>query len=214
MTAVAEIAFPDKTNIISNISLSRFTIARRIEDLSENIATTLHERIAKSEYCSLELDESWDISETAQLAIFLRDTDTKFNITEELCLLILMQGTTTGKDLYDEVKSVWKFHQGNLCAKRLSLPNVTVLIIKLINFIKSYALKHREFKEFLKDLETEYGDVIFNIEVFWFSRGAMLKRVHNLKIEIQLFLDMKGYAFPHFVNKEWMCNFGYLIDIT
>ncbi|XP_071043043.1 general transcription factor II-I repeat domain-containing protein 2A-like [Parasteatoda tepidariorum] len=103
LTAVAEIAFPDKINIISNISLSRFTIARRIEDLSENIATTLRERIAKFEYCSLALDESCDISDTAQLAIFLHGIDTKFNITEELCSLIPMQGTTTGQDLYDEL---------------------------------------------------------------------------------------------------------------
>ena len=42
----------------------------------------------------------------------------------------------------------------------------------------------------------------------------MLKRVYNLKSETQLFLDMKGYAFPHFGNKERMCDFGFLIDMT
>jgi len=102
LTAVAEISFPDKINIISNINLSRFTIARRIENLSENIATKLRECIAKFEYCSLALDESCDISDTVQLAIFLRGIDTKFNITKELCSLIPMQETTAGKDLYDE----------------------------------------------------------------------------------------------------------------
>jgi len=91
---------------------------------------------------------------------------------------------------------------------------VTVPIFKLINFIKSRALNHREFKDFLKELETEYGEVVFNTEVRWLSRGTMLKRVYNLKSEIQLFLDMKGYAFPHFGNKEWMCSFGFLIDMT
>uniref|UniRef100_A0A0K0EG37 DUF4371 domain-containing protein n=1 Tax=Strongyloides stercoralis TaxID=6248 RepID=A0A0K0EG37_STRER len=106
LTAVAEIAFPDKLNIISNISLSRFTIARRIKDLSKNIETTFREHITKFEYCSLALDESYNISDTAQLAIFLRGIDTTFNITEELCSLIPMQGTTTGKDLYDKLKSV------------------------------------------------------------------------------------------------------------
>ena len=106
LTTVAEIAFPDKINILSNISLSRFTIARKIDNLSEKIATTLRELIAKYEYCSLELDESCGISDTAQLSIFLRSTDTKFSITEKLCSLIPMQGTTTGKDLYNELKSV------------------------------------------------------------------------------------------------------------
>jgi len=106
-------AFSDKINIVSNISLSRFTIIRRTEDLSQNIATTLRERIAKFEYCSLTLDESCDISDTAELAIFALGIDTKFHISEELCSLILMQGATTGKDLYDELKSVlenfWKY---------------------------------------------------------------------------------------------------------
>ena len=55
--------------------------------------------------------------------------------------------------------------------------------------------------------------MVYNTEVRCLSRGAILKRVYNLKIEIQLFLDMKGYAF-HFRNKEWMCDFGFHIDMT
>jgi hypothetical protein len=61
------------------------------------------------------------------------------------------------------------------------MPNVTTPVIKLINFLKSRALNHRQFNEFLKDLGSEYGDVIYNTEVRWLSRGAMLKRVYNLK---------------------------------
>ncbi|XP_026475998.1 general transcription factor II-I repeat domain-containing protein 2B-like [Ctenocephalides felis] len=261
LTAVAEIAFPDKLNIISNISLSRFTVAKRIDDLSENIAATLRERIAQFEYCSLALDESCDISDTAQLAIFIRGVDTNFNITEELCSLVPMRGATTGKDLYEKLKSVLEnfsislkkivsvstdgapamssmnvagrlfqdikdatgeeifinhcmIHQESLCAKKLTLPHVTIPVIKLINFIKSRGLNHREFKEFLNNLESEYGDVIFNTEVRWLSRTAMLKRVYDLKTEIELFAEKKEYAFPHFHDKEWMCDFAFLIDIT
>jgi len=95
LTAVAEIGFPDKKDIISKISLSRFTIRRKIEDLSENISATLCKRIKKFEYCSLALDESCDISDTSQLAVFVRRIDSSFNITEELGSLIPMTGTTT-----------------------------------------------------------------------------------------------------------------------
>ena len=105
-------------------------------------------------------------------------------------------------------------HHKNLCAKRLSLPHVTVPIIKLINFIKLSALNHREFKKFLEELETEYGDLVFNTKVSWLSRGAMLKRLYNLRSEIQLFLEMNRYAFPHFSNKEWVSDFGFHIDMT
>jgi hypothetical protein len=263
LTAVAEIAFPDKKDIISKISLSRFTIGRRIEDMSENITAILGERIQKFEWCSLALDESCDISDKSQLAIFVRAIDSNFNITEELGSLIPMKGTTTGKDLYNELKSMLEnlsipldkivgistdgapamasmnvgvagtlfndiknltlreifvnhciIHQQNLCAKILNMPNVTTPVIKLINFLKSRALNHRQFNEFLKDLGSEYGDVIYNTEVRWLSRGAMLKRVYNLKNDIQLFVEMKEYQFPHFEDKEWMCDFAFLVDIT
>jgi hypothetical protein len=94
------------------------------------------------------------------------------------------------------------------------MPNVTTSVIKLINFLKSRALNHRQFNEFLKNLGSEYGDVIYNTEVRWLSRGAMLKRVYNLKNDIQLFVEMKEYRFPHFEDKEWMCDFAFLVDIT
>ena len=64
LTAVAEMGFRDKKDIISKISLSRFTIGIRIEDISENISATLCKRIKKFEYCSLALDESCDISKS------------------------------------------------------------------------------------------------------------------------------------------------------
>jgi hypothetical protein len=31
---------------------------------------------------------------------------------------------------------------------------------------------------------------------------------------IQLFVEMKEYRFPHFEDKEWMCDFAFLVDIT
>ena len=31
---------------------------------------------------------------------------------------------------------------------------------------------------------------------------------------MQLFLDMKRYDCPDFDNKEWMCDFGFLLDMN
>jgi hypothetical protein len=56
----------------------------------------------------------------------------------------------------------------------------------------------------LKELESEYGDLIFNTDVRWLSRSAMPKSVYDLKEEIQLFLSLKEYAFSFFNDKEWM----------
>lgn len=99
-------------------------------------------------------------------------------------------------------------HQENLCAERPNLLNVTEPVIKMINFIRSRALNHRQFKDLLKELDADCNDVIYNTEVRWLSRGPMLKRVCCLKNEIQLFLNMKEYDFPYIEDQEWMCDFG------
>ena len=56
--------------------------------------------------------------------------------------------------------------------------------------------------------------MLFNTEVRWLGRGAMRKDYTTQNTKIQLFLDMQRYDCPHFGNKERMCDFGFLIDIT
>ncbi|GBP69562.1 General transcription factor II-I repeat domain-containing protein 2 [Eumeta japonica] len=50
------------------------------------------------------LDEITDLSDTAQLAIFIRGVDKEFTVTEELLALEPLKGTTTGKDIFIEVQ--------------------------------------------------------------------------------------------------------------
>jgi hypothetical protein len=65
----AKIALSEKFNIVSNISSSRFTVGRRIEEIFENIANSLQDKINQMDYISLAIDESCDITDMAQLAI-------------------------------------------------------------------------------------------------------------------------------------------------
>ncbi|XP_076232931.1 general transcription factor II-I repeat domain-containing protein 2-like [Calliopsis andreniformis] len=117
----------------------------------------------------------------------------------------------TGREI---IVSHCVLHQETLNAKVLKIINIVPPIIKVVNFIRSRGLNHREFKELLKDMDSEYGDVIFNTEVRWLSRGIMLKRVYDLKNEIKLFLEMKNYPFPQFDDENWMCDFAFCVDIT
>lgn len=61
LEAVAKDIVPDKSKLFSNISLSRQTVCRRINDISNEIIVKLRDRIRDFKYFSLAFDESTDI---------------------------------------------------------------------------------------------------------------------------------------------------------
>ncbi|KII67030.1 General transcription factor II-I repeat domain-containing protein 2 [Thelohanellus kitauei] len=105
-------------------------------------------------------------------------------------------------------------HQQSLCAKSLKFKNVMEVVVGCINFIKSRALNHRQFKEYLEDIFSEYEDVSYYTEVRWLSKGKMLKRFYDLRQEIADFLDIKGYKTKEIKNADWLNDLAFLVDVT
>ncbi|VEN48298.1 unnamed protein product [Callosobruchus maculatus] len=263
LETVAEILYPEKKKDFSNISLSRQTIARRVDDIGKHIEDNLKNRASEFIFYALALDESTDMTDTAQIAIFIRGVDAHFNKTEELAALYPLKDTTKSRDLLEVVTSTLNrfslqlenlsglttdgapaivgkheglvklieneaskvgntsllnfhciIHQENLCAKSLKMDHVMKVVVKVVNFIRSKGLNHRQFQEFLKSLDSEYGDVTFFAEVRWLTRAKMLKRVFDLKQEIQSVFESKSKSIPEFQDKEWVSDFAFLVDIT
>lgn len=52
---------------------------------------------------SVALDESTEITDSAQLAIFIRGINDQFEVTEELLSLCPMHGCTTAKDIFGQL---------------------------------------------------------------------------------------------------------------
>ncbi|XP_076311275.1 SCAN domain-containing protein 3-like [Tachypleus tridentatus] len=90
---------------VNEITLSKQTITRRIEELSRDVFEQLKERVHACSFFSLALDESADICDVAQLSIFIRGIDDNFNIFEELIGLESLHGKTRGSDIFEKVKS-------------------------------------------------------------------------------------------------------------
>ena len=100
MLMAAEDICPEKRQAFANISLSRNTVADRINELSENLNCQLKEKVAKFVAFSVASDESTDVSDIAQLAVYIRGVDENMQVTEELVELVPMKGTTTGNDIF------------------------------------------------------------------------------------------------------------------
>ena len=99
---------PDKKETFAKISLSRQTIARRVEELGNSIEESLMAKARNFSLYSLALDESTDIRSTAQLAIFICGIDDYFEITKELAAIVPIKGTTRGSDLLEGVMATIK----------------------------------------------------------------------------------------------------------
>ena len=57
---------------------------RRIEELAADIESSLLKRCLKFETFSLAINESTDVTDVPQLAVFVRGVDSDFNVTEEV----------------------------------------------------------------------------------------------------------------------------------
>ncbi|KAL2083019.1 hypothetical protein ACEWY4_020792 [Coilia grayii] len=100
MLKAAELVCPEKRQAFANISLSRPTITERVEELSGDLKSQLKEKVKSFIAFSIALDESTDVTDVAQLAIFIRGVDASLNITEEFVSVVPMTDTTTANDVF------------------------------------------------------------------------------------------------------------------
>ena len=89
-------------------------------------------------------------------------------------------------------------HQESLCKSNLDFKHVVDPVEQAINVIRSRGLNHKQFRDFLRDIDSEFSDVLYHTKVRWLSLRNLLKRVWELKEEIVIFLKMK----------DIVCNFS------
>ncbi|KAG0718983.1 General transcription factor II-I repeat domain-containing protein 2 [Chionoecetes opilio] len=101
---------PEKRSAFESVSLSPRTVCRRIEEMSASVNDSLKTCCSNFDAFSLALDESTDMKDTAQLAIFIRGVTAALQVYEEFLQLVSLDGTTTGQDIFDAVLQCVKQH--------------------------------------------------------------------------------------------------------
>ena len=220
LAAVEELA-PTKVKDFRKISLSRQTVTRRIDLISNQISNTLKTASNSFTYFPLAFDETTDILDTSQLSIFVRGVNDEMKVNEDFLDVIGLKERTTGSKVKDAVvkcaedhgldlknligiatdgapsmvgrnagaltlilsyiDSLKKgssatdemfichcfLHLENLCAQVLDMSHVMKVVVTTVNVIKHNALKHRQFQQYLIELESEYGDLLYYAKVPW-----------------------------------------------
>nr|XP_039250069.1 general transcription factor II-I repeat domain-containing protein 2-like [Styela clava] len=200
LTIFTEYACREKKHLEEQTSLSRFTVSCRTNDLSDNIKETLKERLKSCEAFSLALDEGTDISDTAQLVIFIRAVTAGFDIVEEFLDMASLYSTTTGQDICEQALKVLKTFELNtakLCG--VTTDGAPSMTGRTNGFTKKFlnALKRLDFSA-----------------VRWLSRAATLKRFWNLQKEIKFFMESKHQNFAFLSNENLLNDLAFITDIT
>ena len=82
-------------------------------------------------------------------------------------------------------RSVLKYHciihQEVLCGQNLNMQSVMDVVVKGVNKIRARVLNRREFKQYLQNLDAQYGELLRHSDVRWLSTGKVLARFWILK---------------------------------
>ena len=96
---VRELLGEDAAKKIDAVPLSDNTVSQRIGDMAQDVSAQLLEQVRASEYFALQLDESTDISNEAQLLVYIRFISQE-RFVEEILFCKALERRTTGKDIF------------------------------------------------------------------------------------------------------------------
>ena len=246
--------------MVADVQLSRHTVERRILDIYTVIESQLHSDLQVCEYFNVALDESCDIQDKPQLAIFARSVSNNYLINEELHDIVPLKDRTRGIDVKEAMMTAfakanmpiakliaittdgapamigsvnglvglckddqtfpefWNFHciihREQIVSKSLNLDNIMKTVIKIVNYIRTHALNHRQFRNLIAELDQGFpGDLPLHYTIRWLPKSQVLSRFFQLVDAAKLFMEEKNKNYPELSDLEWIVNLAFLVDV-
>ncbi|XP_025410356.1 general transcription factor II-I repeat domain-containing protein 2B-like [Sipha flava] len=209
------------------ILLSRNTVTRRVEEMSNDISNQITQTVTKY---LLELSQLETTSTGRDIFMKIKEcvdrkgiawekinsvcTDGAPAMTGKIngCMALLKQ--FLGRELFSYHCII---HQEALCAKDMKFNDVIDPVVRCINYIRAKALHRRQFRVLFEEEINEFGELHLYCAVRWLSKGEMLKHFFLLRREVLQFLVEKQ-AMPDerdlLESESWLCDLAFLIDIT
>ena len=84
IVAAATLLAPEKVAVFEKVSLLRRTVSSQIQEMGDNVEKTLKDKAQQFKFFALALDETTDITNIPQLAIFIRGVTSEFKVQKDL----------------------------------------------------------------------------------------------------------------------------------
>ncbi|XP_071039533.1 general transcription factor II-I repeat domain-containing protein 2-like [Parasteatoda tepidariorum] len=103
-------------------------------------------------------------------------------------------------------------HQQSLCGKCLDMSEVLKPVISTVNFIRSFGLNHRQFRQFIAEIGE--NDLPYHTAVGWLSCGKVLQHFFELRAVIEIFLTEKHRPLTELQSNAWLWKLAFYVDLT
>ncbi|XP_069329533.1 EPM2A-interacting protein 1 [Eulemur rufifrons] len=182
------------------------------EDLLTLINLTYHFSVGA--LMSAILDALQTAGLSLQRMVGLTTTHTLRMIGENSGLVSYMREKAVSPNCWNVIHYSGFLHLELLSSYDVDINQIINTISEWLVLIKTRGIRRPEFQALIAQSESEHSERINGRCLNnWLRRGRILKRIFSLRKHLEAFLASVGATTVHFSDKQWLCDFGFLVDI-